>query len=162
VLLIAVISDTHRISKYIDLGRKYIEDADVLIHLGDNSEDIEELAKDFKGDVYGVRGNCDSSTLYPTEQLLEIMGKKIFLTHGHLYGVKSNLSNIYYRAKELNANIVLFGHTHENLIKEEDDIVFMNPGSISLPKLRGRYIGFIELEEEKTANIYLKDLTAFQ
>lgn len=160
-MLIAVISDTHRMGKYIELGRKYIKDADVLIHLGDNSEDVKELAKDFKGDVYGVRGNCDFSTTYPTEQLLNIMGKKIFLTHGHIYGVKNNLSNIYYRAKELNADIVLFGHTHENILKEEDGIVFMNPGSISLPKFRGRYIGFIELQEEKRPNIYLKEVKAF-
>ena len=117
MLLIAVISDTHRMGKYIELGRKYIKEADVLIHLGDNSEDIKELTKDFNGDVYGVRGNCDYSNTYPTEQILDIMGKKIFLTHGHLYGVKNNLNNIYYRAKELNADIVLFGHTHENLIK---------------------------------------------
>ena len=61
----------------------------------------------------------------------------------------------------MNADIVLFGHTHENLLKEEDGIVFMNPGSISLPRLRGRYIGFIELEEEKTPNIYLKEIKAF-
>lgn len=161
MVLIAVISDTHRMGKYIEIGKRYIKGADVVIHLGDNSEDIEELTKDFKGVVYGVRGNCDLSNTYPTEQLVEIMGKKIFLTHGHLYGVKNNLNNIYYRAKELNADIVLFGHTHENLIKEEDGIVFMNPGSISLPKLRGRYIGFIEVEEEKRPNIYIKEVKAF-
>jgi putative phosphoesterase len=147
--------------KYIELGRKYIKGADVLIHLGDNSEDIEELTKDFKGEVYGVRGNCDYSNTYPTEQLLDIMGKKIFLTHGHLYGVKNNLINIYYRAKELNADIVLFGHTHENIVKEKGGIVFMNPGSISLPRLRGRYIGFIELKEEKRPNSYLKEIESF-
>lgn len=160
-MIIAVISDTHRMAKYIELGRKYIKEADVLIHLGDNSEDIKELVRDFKGDVYGVRGNCDYSNAYPTEQILDIMGEKIFLTHGHLYGVKNNLSNIYCRAKELNAGIVLFGHTHEGLLKDEDGIVFMNPGSISLPRLRGRYIGFIELEEEKKPHIYLKEVEEF-
>jgi len=160
-LLIAVISDTHRMGKYIELGKKYIKGADVLIHLGDNSEDIEELTKDFKGDVYGVRGNCDGSTKYPTEQLLEIMGKRIFLTHGHLYGVKNNLSSIYYRGKELNADIVLFGHTHEHILKEEGGIIFMNPGSISLPRFKGRYIGFIELGEETPQNSYLKEIKAF-
>lgn len=161
MLLIAVISDTHRMEKYIELGRKYIKEADVLIHLGDNSEDIKELIKDFKGVVYGVRGNCDYSTIYPTEQILDILGKKIFITHGHLYRVKNNLNNIYYKAKELNADIVLFGHTHEHVLTEEDGIVLMNPGSISLPRLRGRYIGFIELEEEKPPNIYLKEVKTF-
>ncbi|WP_106060916.1 metallophosphoesterase [Clostridium vincentii] len=160
-MLIAVISDTHNMKRYIELGRNYIKEADVLIHLGDNSEDIKELTRDFTGDVYGVSGNCDYSNAYPMEQVLNIMGKKIFLTHGHIYGVKENLNNIYYRANELNADIVLFGHTHENLLKREGEIVFMNPGSISLPRLRGRYVGFIELEEEKTPHIYLKEVKAF-
>ena len=40
-MLIAVISDTHRVAKYINIAKEYIKSADVLIHLGDNSEDIE-------------------------------------------------------------------------------------------------------------------------
>ena len=53
-MLIAVISDTHRVAKYINIAKEYIKSADVLIHLGDNSEDIEELTNGFKGKVYGV------------------------------------------------------------------------------------------------------------
>lgn len=153
---IAVVSDTHRMNRYIDIAKKYIEDADVLIHLGDNVDDVEELSKGFKGTVYAVRGNCDYTDKYPSEQLIELEGKRIFITHGHLYGVKSTLNNIYYRAKELEANIVLFGHTHENLIIEEDSIKFMNPGSISLPRSMGRHVGFIEVSDGKVNNIYLK------
>lgn len=157
-MLIAVVSDTHRISKYINIAKNYIKEVDVLIHLGDNSEDIEELTKEFKGKVYGVRGNCDFTNKYPKENLIELEDKKIFLTHGDLYGVKYGMNNIYYKAKEVNADIVLFGHTHEQLLIEEDDIIFMNPGSISLPRLRGRYIGYIELEDGKIKDIYLKEV----
>lgn len=157
-MLIAVISDTHRNEKYIEIAKKYISSADVLIHLGDNTEDIKELARDFKGDVYGVKGNCDFSNDYPKEQIINIYNKKIFITHGDLYGVKYGFNNIYYKAKEIGADIVLFGHTHQQLLIEEDGMVFMNPGSISLPRLNGRYIGYINLEKEKEADIYLKEV----
>lgn len=155
---IAVISDTHRIKKYIELAKKYIEEADVLIHLGDDSEDIKELAKDFKGQTYVVSGNCDRVGAYPKEQLLVLEGKKIFITHGDIYGVKSNLINIYYKGRELEADIILFGHTHVPLIEEKEGIYLMNPGSVSLPRINKRYIGIIELEKENKPNIYLKHL----
>ncbi|MGG7178800.1 metallophosphoesterase [Clostridium paraputrificum] len=157
-MLVAVISDTHRMPKYIDIAKEYIKEADVLIHLGDNSEDIEELTREFNGQVYGVRGNCDFSNKYPKEQLINISGKRIFITHGDLYGVKYGMTNIYYKAKEVEADIVLFGHTHEQMIEEEGNIIFMNPGSISLPRLKGRYIGYIKLEENKKPDIYLKEV----
>ena len=157
-MLIAVISDTHRIHRYIEEAKQYIEGADVLIHLGDNTEDIPELTQNFHGDVYGVRGNCDISNAYPKEQLIELCGKRIFITHGDLYGVKYGMNNIFYKAKEINADIVLFGHTHQHFIDEEDGIKFMNPGSISLPRSMGRHIGYIDLEEGKEPVLYFKDL----
>lgn len=46
---IAVISDTHRADKYIKLAKSLIKDADILIHLGDNIEDVDKLANGFKG-----------------------------------------------------------------------------------------------------------------
>lgn len=155
---IAVISDTHRIKKYIELSKKYIDDADVLIHLGDDSEDIQELAKDFKGEVYGVRGNCDYISKYPNEQLLVIGEKKIFITHGHFYGVKNGMMNIVSKGLEVGADIVLFGHTHIALIEEYKGVMLMNPGSVSLPRINNRYIGFIELEDGVKPNLYLKKL----
>jgi len=155
---IAVISDTHKIKKYIELSKKYIDDADVLIHLGDDSEDIEELTMDFKGEVYGVRGNCDYINKYPNEQLLVLGGKRIFITHGHIYGVKNGMMNILYKAEELGADIILFGHTHIALIEEYKGIMIMNPGSVSLPRIKERFIGFIELEDGIKPTLNLKKI----
>lgn len=155
---IGVISDTHKMNRYIDIAKKYIEDIDVLIHLGDDSADRDRLAQGFDGEVYCVRGNCDMSNKYPKEQLLEFCGFRIFITHGDLYGVKRGLNSLYYRAKELNADIALFGHTHQHLIEEYDNIVLMNPGSISLPNFRGRYLGIIELENGNKPKCFLKEI----
>jgi len=157
-MLIAVVSDTHRVIKYIDSAKELIKDADILIHLGDNIDDVELLERSFKGKVYAVAGNCDYSTKYPKETIIEVNGRKIFFTHGDLYGVKSSLNNIYYRGKELDVDIVLFGHTHEQIIEEAGGIILMNPGSISLPRFKGRYVGFIDINDEGNIDTYLKEI----
>ncbi|MGL4773199.1 MAG: metallophosphoesterase [Clostridium sp.] len=158
-MLIAVVSDTHRMNKYINIAKDIIKDADIVIHLGDNSEDIEELTSNFNGEVYGVRGNCDGATPYPKEQLIEVEGKRIFFCHGDSYGVKYSLTTIYLKGREMNADVVLFGHTHEAMIEKQHGIILMNPGSIALPRLKGRYVGFIEIKNEKEIQCYLKDIT---
>lgn len=155
---IAVISDTHRCGKYINLAKKLIEDADILIHLGDNIDDVESLSNGFKGKVYAVAGNCDFSSKYPKEGIIEVNGVKIFYTHGDLYGVKSTMTNIYYRGREVGANVVLFGHTHQQGIETIDKLTLMNPGSISLPHFKGRYVGIIDIDEDGNTDTYLREL----
>ncbi|MCE5222022.1 MAG: metallophosphoesterase [Clostridium sp.] len=157
-MLIAVVSDTHRVSKYINLAKELIKDAHILIHLGDNIDDVEVLKSGFKGEVYAVTGNCDYSAQYPKEAIIEVNGRKIFFTHGDLYGVKNSMNNIYYRGKELDVDVVLFGHTHEQIIEEEKGIILMNPGSISLPRFKGRYVGFIDINDEGNIDTYLKEV----
>lgn len=157
-MLIAVVSDTHRGMKYIKLAKDIIKKADILIHLGDNIEDAEVLKQSFDGEVYVVAGNCDYSVKYPKERIIEVNGRKIFFTHGDLYGVKSSINNIYYRGRELQADIVLFGHTHEQLIEKEDGITLMNPGSLSLPRFRGRYVGFIDISDDGDIDTYFKEI----
>jgi putative phosphoesterase len=157
IMLIAVVSDTHRMGKYVNLARGMIKNADILIHLGDNIEDAEILEQGFEGKVYIVAGNCDYSSKYPKEGIIEVNRKKIFFTHGDLYGVKSSMNNIYYRGRELGVDIVLFGHTHQQMIEKEQGIILMNPGSISLPRFKGRYVGFINIDEDGDIDAYLKE-----
>lgn len=155
---IAVVSDTHRFLRYIKIAKELIKNADVLIHLGDVTDDLDELTDGFNGEVYAVRGNCDFSKEYPKEQLLVLGGKKIFITHGDTYGVKYGMTEIYFKAKEINADIVLFGHTHQRFITEESGVLFMNPGSVSLPRYLGKSLGFIILKEGKKPELTIKDI----
>lgn len=157
-MLIAVISDTHRMEKYINLAKDLIKDADILIHLGDNVEDVELLQQNFNGDIYAVKGNCDYSNIYPKERIIEIKGKKIYITHGDLYGVKYGMNNIYYKGKEVEADVVLFGHTHQPIIEKENNMILMNPGSISLPRSKNRTIAFIHIKDNGDIDTYLKDV----
>lgn len=157
-MLIAVASDTHRSNFYINKVKDAIKNAEVLIHLGDNTNDCDALNKEFKGMVYGVSGNCDYFTKYPLEEIVEVLDKKILITHGHVYEVKFGLGALIKRAKELQVDMVLFGHTHEAIIIEEDNIIIMNPGSASMPRNGKNTIGFIEIEEDKPINTYFYEL----
>ena len=145
---IGVISDTHRDINSIErLGEK-IRDLDVLIHLGDNVEDVALLKKHYKGKIINVRGNCDFAAGTPNDLVEEICGKKFFLTHGHRYGVKENLLRLRYMALETGADIVLYGHTHIGQIDFEEGIWYINPGSVSEPRDGARSYAIININGE--------------
>lgn len=61
-----------------------------------------------------------------------------------------NLDNLYYRALELGADIVLFGHTHVHINLLHDNIIILNPGSPSFPRgmSRTKTFGLIEIGEK--------------
>ncbi len=158
-MIIAVISDSHNNDKAIESIKEYIEKADVVLFLGDGEEDIEKIKENFKGKLYAVSGNCDIYSKNPDELLLNFEGKKIFVCHGHKYNVKYNYNTIYYRGKELQADIVLFGHTHIPIIEVNDNMVMMNPGSVSRGAgMSGRTIGYIEIEKGKEPISYIKEV----
>jgi len=145
-MLIAVLSDSHRHAYELNQVLMHIQDTDMIIHLGDNVEDVDMLRNGYKGNIINVRGNCDFSSFVPTERLEELEGKKLFLTHGHKYSVKSDLLRLKYRAKEVGADIVLFGHTHEAIELYEEGIWFINPGSLALPRNRYKSYAVMDLD----------------
>ena len=75
------------------------------------------------------------------------------------YGVKYGYNSIFYRAKELDVDIVLFGHSHIPIIEECDGIILMNPGSISLGMSSpSKTLGYIDLIEDKEPILYIKEV----
>jgi putative phosphoesterase len=147
IVLIAVVSDTHRDSYAIEKVLKKVGNADVLIHLGDNVEDAYEISKHFKGRTLFVRGNCDFGAAAKSEAVEILEGKTIFITHGHRYEVKYGLNSINFKAQEVGADIVLFGHTHRSLLEFEGGIWFINPGSASEARDKSESIAFIKIDE---------------
>ena len=77
-----------------------------------------------------VRGNCDWCCNVPDREEFTLCGKKIFITHGHIYGVKQGLSRITAYGHSINADIVLFGHTHQQIVTVDGSMLIMNPGSL--------------------------------
>ena len=148
---ILVFSDSHghaeKIREAID---RQIKKPDAIIFLGDGLRDI-SYADIEDVPVYTVRGNCDTLvfTYAPDDRCLELGGKRIFLTHGHRYGVKNTLSPLLSEAAARKADVVLYGHTHEGYERElsenneyglklEKTLYIMNPGSIgSYPYIFG-------------------------
>jgi putative phosphoesterase len=85
-----------------------------------------------------VKGNCEAEVDqmvlefpimadYATVFLEELGGRMIYLTHGHHY----NEGNLPPMKK---GDILINGHTHIPVAKEENGFVFLNPGSVSIPK----------------------------
>ena len=125
---IVVLSDTHG-----NLGAIYsiydiLLESDMVFHLGDHFDDMNELSQTLGDKLYRVYGNCDFGR-DPKEILVEVEGLKIFATHGDLYGVKRSADKLVERAKTLDANVVFYGHTHSAEIREVDGITIINPGS---------------------------------
>lgn len=128
---IIVLSDSHNrftFSEFLPIAQS----ADTVIHLGDGFRDIQDLKSILTCPFYYVSGNCDYSNIY--EQTIEIENNKIFITHGHNYDVKYSLFRLKRKAQEIGANIVLYGHTHIPDITFQDNIWFINPGSLCLPR----------------------------
>lgn len=127
---ILVMSDSHGLTRRVGTISNRHE-VDLKIHCGDS--ELTEDAKELTGQVV-VRGNCDWRGNFPEEELIEIDGLRIFVTHGHLYGVKSSLMQLQYRALEVEADIALFGHSHIVHCEQIEQQLFINPGSISQPR----------------------------
>lgn len=132
---ILIISDTHG---RVSIAERVIESLkssiDMIIHCGDVVNDAKKIKEKYNIPIEYVRGNCDFDLETPSEKVIELAGKCIMITHGHNYGVKYTKTNLYYAAEEKKADIVIFGHTHIAEIEEAYGILYINPGSISLPR----------------------------
>lgn len=141
------------------------EQADKLIFLGDllyhgprndlprdyDPKAVIELMNSRKQELLCVRGNCDAEVdqmvlqfpvmadyaifTQPNSQGKETM---IFATHGHVFN-ENHLPML--KA----GDILLHGHTHVSVIREHDDYIYMNPGSLSIPK-EGTAHGYMTME----------------
>lgn len=132
---IVVVSDTHGSTDNIIRNIKSMENIDMIFHLGDYVEDGTKIGAALDIPITIVRGNGDYGKYgYEDEQIVEIMGKRILLTHGHKYNVRFGVQNLFYRALEVEADMVLYGHTHIAKILKKEGITIMNPGSPDYPR----------------------------
>lgn len=147
---IAVMSDTHGSIERTVKALKDIENLDLLIHLGDYVKDARDIEKEIDVEMIYVRGNCDYlDTDVDDDKLIEVAGKKIFITHGHNYNVKMGVSNIFYRGKEEDADIILFGHSHMSTKVVHEDVLILNPGSPEEPRSGSKNsIGLVEISDK--------------
>jgi putative phosphoesterase len=77
-----------------------------------------------------VKGNNDFGSNEPYFRILELDGLKVFISHGHLEHVKFGLDKLIIKAKLHQADLCIFGHTHERYMMVEEGILLINPGSL--------------------------------
>ena len=140
---ILVFSDSHGSISACTTVVENIINVDMILHAGDHASDAVWIQKCFPDiPVKYVCGNCDPATA-PPELIIEAEDKKIFLTHGHRYSVKSQpeLQNLTEAAKD--CDCVVFGHTHSPVCFKSGNLTILNPGSA---KSLHSY-GVIEIED---------------
>ena len=164
-----ILSDIHGDEKDLQtiLSKDLAKTSDLIVLCGDylnhgprnplpdgwNPRGVADLLNPLSHKIIAVRGNCDAEVdemvlkfpcLAPNSTIF-VDGIRFFIHHGHLYERSKLFSMLPPRT------IVISGHTHVSLIEEEGDLIFLNPGSISLPKSDvGKTFATIEVESKKT------------
>ncbi|MEH7459086.1 metallophosphoesterase [Bacillus sp. JJ1127] len=143
-----IVSDSHSSVKELQqLKEMYEGKVDVMIHCGDS-----ELTLDHPN-VQGfhiVKGNCDFCNSFKDEIVTDVKGVRFLIVHGHRHNVKMTLQTLAYRAEEVGANIVCFGHSHILGAEMYEGILFINPGSILLPRARiEKTFALLEMNENE-------------
>lgn len=121
---------------------------DMLLSLGDilnygprnglpeglNPKGIAEKLNEISSNIVAIRGNCDSEVdqmllnfpILSDYTLVVDEGKKLFLTHGHIYHEEQLPCNGY--------DAFFYGHTHLWKLEKTGHGIICNTGSITFPK----------------------------
>ncbi len=154
---ILIISDSHGTNDFTKIIKH--ENPDLTLHAGDV-----ELTKNnnaLKDVDYIVIGNCDFEN-FKEYILVDKFQRKILLTHGHLFKVKSSLDSLYYFGEQNSANIIIYGHTHVEHIEKVQNTLILNPGSTAYGRgnVNKSYI-LLEIHNNKYI-VHLKDSKTFK
>lgn len=168
-LLIA--SDLHGSAYYTKLLMDRIaeEKADRILLLGDllyhgprndlprdyAPKEVITMLNSIKNEVLCVRGNCDTEVdqmvldfpIMADYAVLFAGGHTIYASHGHHFNESSP-------PPLKKGDILLNGHTHVPVFHVREDFIFMNPGSVSIPK-DGSCHSYMTLED---GNFFWKDV----
>jgi putative phosphoesterase len=145
------ISDTHGGYENVIQALELLKDCDQICHLGDvlyhgprndipktyNPKKLAELLMGRKDIVY-VRGNCDADVdetvteqdISSKSRVITFDNYRFYLVHGYEETEEERIR----KAKELGCQVVISGHTHVKVLKEQDGIIVLNPGSTTIPK----------------------------
>lgn len=117
---IFVLADTH--DRLPDKVETIADEADEIWHLGDVcSPALLQKIETFGPPVSVVRGNCDSNNAWPISLDLVRHGKKFRLVH------------IPPDDQPTDVAVVLHGHTHVPRHERRGNVLFLNPGCVTIP-----------------------------
>lgn len=157
---ILIVSDTHGKHANLEIVLEQEKPIDLLIHLGDAEgfEDYIEALAECPVEI--IAGNNDFFSDLPFERELQLGVYRVLLTHGHEYYVNAGTQYIKKEAAARGMNLVMFGHTHRPVIEEAEDIIALNPGSLSYPRQEGKNPSYLvmDLDEAGKARFLLEYL----
>lgn len=152
-MLIGLISDTHIPDRTRVLPQNVLDafsDVDMILHAGDLTSmsviaELENIAP-----VMAVQGNMDRANGIdlPQARVIEAEGLRIGLIHGEVYP-RADTQQLVYLAKELNADILVSGHSHQPKIEKTDGVLLINPGSPIVPRLADRTVMLLEINNRE-------------
>ncbi len=157
---ILVISDTHGYLDRASLVMQKERPFDALVHCGDIEGQEHQLQKLAGCPCYMVTGNNDWASRLSREIETFFEGRRVFITHGHRYGVSLGTERIREEAESRRVDICLFGHTHRPLLETTGGLTLMNPGSLSYPRQMGRKptYGIIETRPDGSLRCDIRQL----
>jgi putative phosphoesterase len=111
-------------------------------------KEVIEMLNARKEAILCVRGNCDTEVdqmvlgfpILADYALLCLEGTTVYATHGHVYHT-GNLPPLQ------PGDILLHGHTHVPAWEDHGGWMYLNPGSVSIPKGESRR-GYMTLEND--------------
>jgi len=149
---IGLLSDTHGDLDAFKQAYEIIKDTDLIIHSGDlfyhglfnlikesyNPLELSKFVNGIKKPVIYAKGNCDSEVdqlavdfnIMDPVRIFYYNENIIYVHHGH----KKRDEELLDLSRKFKFNIVVSGHTHIFRIDKKDKLIFINPGSPSLPK----------------------------
>lgn len=142
---IIIVSDSHGQNHNLWSVLQKEKPYDMVIHCGDYQDRESELVKHAGCDVHLVAGNMDYNDDFPLEKLVTLGSHKALVVHGHKYSLYAGLQKLYYRAMEVEADYVIYGHLHVPSIETYAGVTFLNPGSITDPRQEDRIPTYMTL-----------------
>ncbi|HAW49529.1 TPA: phosphodiesterase [bacterium] len=162
---IGVISDTHGNLFAWNRVFEYLKNCDYIIHCGDvlapgpknpipdgyDPPGLTSAINNLKIPIFIAKGNCDSEVdsillkppIATPYVVLQDEKNRIIATHGH----------IQFDPKIFGARIFITGHTHIPNLEEKEDIIYLNPGSPSVPLNKEKTFAIIEDERITIFNL---------
>ena len=124
-MLIGLISDTHGLVR-ADVHQA-LAGVELILHAGDvgGTEILDELA--LIAPVHAVLGNTDSPFELQLPRALDLTlgGLRIHVSHGHELG-RPKLVQL---AEAYDADVIVYGHTHVQIIQQVGRTLVVNPGA---------------------------------
>ena len=139
---ILVVSDVHGNSRALAQAIEQQPEARTVVFLGDGLRQAEDAADEYTDRTfYMVPGNCDFASTLPPVRQETFGGRRFYFTHGHVHDVKYGLYRLEMAARQAEAEVVLFGHTHCPFEDYADGLYMLNPGSLG----HGGTYGYVDV-----------------